>query len=274
MPLLQPEASEIYKVILVICSFGMIISTLEFFYVRRCFAAEGVYSWAVFSAVLLKTRSAAVSRLLNAVFDAPGVMVLLAIRVIALVCILFVPVYSLAFKISLTLVILSVLLLTWRRSFGDDGADQMNSIVLITTWLCTAIFENSLLLRAGLWFIALQAVLSYSTAGIAKLVSPTWRSGQAISGVFNTGTYGLDIVAQFLRGQPKLNYVLCWSVMLIESGFLVALFLPLPLAILFLLWGAVFHLMCAAIMGLNNFFWAFLSTYPALIYAWLDLHGR
>ena len=131
-------------------------------------------------------------------------------------------------------------------------------ILLITSWLCTAVVENSLLLKLGLWFIALQSVLSYGTAGIAKLVSPIWRRGDAVLGVFSTGVYGLDSVARFLRGRSLVNYLLCWSVMLIESGFLVALLLPFPYAFMFLVWGAGFHLLCAIIMGLNNFLWAFL----------------
>jgi hypothetical protein len=274
MPLLPLTTPEIYKLILSICSIGLVISTLELLSVRKAFSADGAYSWPVFSAVLLRTRNATRDTLLSAIFDDHGVVALLAIRLIALFCMLFVPIYSLTFRVSLTLVIVSILLMTWRRSFGDDGADQMNTIVLITGWLCTAIIQSDLLLRAGLWFIALQAVLSYGTAGVAKLVSPIWRGGHAVAGVFSTGTYGLTAVAAFLRGRPILNYLLCWSVMVIETGFLVALFLPVPYATMFLVWGIVFHLLCAVIMGLNNFFWAFFSSYPAIVYAWWDMHTR
>jgi hypothetical protein len=273
MPSLPLTALEIYKAILVLCSIGLLISTLELFYIRKSFGADGVYSWAVFSPFLLRTRNVTLTKLLNAVFDAPGVTGLLGIRLLALVCVLSAPIYSGTYTVSLTIVVLSLLFLSWRRSFGDDGADQMNLILLITTWLCTAILENGLLLKMGLWFIALQSVLSYGTAGIAKLVSPTWRSGQAVFGVFSTGVYGLDMVAQFLRGRSLLNYLLCWSVMLIESGFLVALLLPFPYAVMFLIWGAGFHLLCAIIMGLNNFLWAFLASYPAIIYVWWDIHA-
>jgi hypothetical protein len=210
MPSLLLNELEIYKAILVICSIGMVISTLEFFCIRRAFGADGVYSWPVFSAVLLKTRNITLTKLLNAVFDAPGVMVLLGIRLLALLCILFAPISSITFKISLTIVIASILLFSWRRSFGDDGADQMSMILLITTWLCTAFVEDDLLLKVGLWFIALQAVLSYGTAGIAKLVSPVWRSGQAVLGVFSTGVYGLDVVAQFLQGRAHVPYMGSW----------------------------------------------------------------
>jgi hypothetical protein len=273
MPSLPLSELESYKVILVISSIGLVIGTLEFFCIRKSFGADGVYSWAVFSAVLLRTRNVRLTKLLNAVFDTPGVMVLLGIRLLALLCILFAPISTVTFKVSLTIVIISILLFSWRRSFGDDGADQMNMILLIATWLCTAIVENGLLLKVGLWFIALQSVLSYGTAGIAKLVSPTWRSGQAVLGVFSTGVYGLDMVAHFLRGRSLLNYLLCWSVILIEIGFLVALLLPFPYAVMFLIWGAGFHLMCAIIMGLNNFFWAFLASYPAVIYVWWDIHA-
>ena len=33
---------------------------------------------------------------------------------------------------------------------------------------------------AALAFVAGQSVLSYFTAGFAKLISPTWRSGEAV----------------------------------------------------------------------------------------------
>jgi hypothetical protein len=273
MPTLSLTPLEIYKVILVICSIGLIISTLEFFCIRRAFGADGVYSWAVFSAVLLPTRSVTLRRLLDTVFDAPGVVVLLGLRMLALFCIIFAPIYSLVFKVALTVLILSILLFSWRRSFGDDGADQMNMILLLTTWLCTAILENDLLLQVGLLFIALQSILSYCTSGIAKLVSHTWRSGKAVLGVFSTGLYGLEWIAKFLQGRSLMNYLLCWSVMLIESGFLLALLLPFPYAVMFLIWGAGFHLLCASIMGLNNFFWAFLATYPAIIHVWGVIHA-
>jgi hypothetical protein len=45
----------------------------------------------------------------------------------------------------------------------------------------------------------------------------------------------------------------------------------MPWRLLFLGWGVAFHLGCAVVMGLNNFLWAFIATYPALLFAadWL-----
>ncbi len=63
--------------------------------------------------------------------------------------------------------------MSWRKPFGDDGADQMTNIVSITVVLCAIVGSSSSFLSSvGLIFIASQAALAYFTAGIAKLWSP------------------------------------------------------------------------------------------------------
>jgi hypothetical protein len=271
---LQLNEIETYKVILVICSVGMIISTLEFFYIWRSFGREGAYSWAVFSTLVPMTRNTTLKKLIDAVFGrVRGALLLFSIRMLALVFVIFTPIYSVTFRVSLTVLILSILLLGWRKSlFGDDGSDQMNMVILVTIWLCTALIESSLLLKVGLWFIALQSVLSYCTSGVAKLISEKWRSGEALWRVLSTKAYGIDWIGKFLQSRPLLNYLLSWSTMLIETGFFLVLLLPFPYATMFLVWGVAFHLSNGIIMGLNTFLWAFLSTYPAIIYVWWAIH--
>lgn len=274
MPELPLSEFEIYKLIIIICSIGLIVSTLEFLSIWRSFRIDGAYSWGVFSATLPMTRSIMLKKLMDTVFDAPGVVVLLSIRMLTLVFVILAPIYSVSFRVSLTLLILSILLLNWRKAFGDDGSDQMNTIILIATWLCTATIESSLLLKVGLWFIALQSILSYCTAGVAKLISKKWRSGDALWQVLSTGSYGSAWIAKFLRDRPLLNYLLCWSVMLVESGFFLVLILHFPYSAMFLVWGVTFHLSNAIIMGLNTFLWSFLATYPAIIYIWWSIHSH
>jgi hypothetical protein len=51
-----------------------------------------------------------------------------------------------------------------------------------------------------------------------------------------------------------------------ECAFTIALIVGYPGCLLFIAWGLTFHLMNATVMGLNSFFWSFISTYPAVIY--------
>lgn len=275
MPELELTEIEMYKVILVICSTGIIISTLEFLSIWRSFGRRGVYSWAVFRAIIPATKNITLSKLMDAVFGGSrGAIILLSIRMLSLVFIIVAPIYSVIFRVSLTVLILSILLLSWRKSYGDDGSDQMNTIILVTTWLCAVLIESDLLLKVGLWFIALQSVLSYCTSGIAKLISKKWRSGKALWQVLSSNAYGIDWIGKFLQSRPLLNHLLSWSTMVIETGFFLVLLLPFPYAAMFLVWGVAFHLSNGIIMGLNTFLWAFLATYPAIIYVWWIIHAH
>jgi hypothetical protein len=196
-----------------------------------------------------------------------GVRALLVVRLFALGWVVAARIGSPVFSIGLALLVATQLLFSLRRQLGDDGSDQMNTILLVVLLLTVGPHSDSFILQAGLWFIALQACLSYTTAGLAKLVSPAWRSGEAIFRVFNTGTYGLQPVAAVLEGRRWLKLLLCWSVIIMETLFPLVLVLPSPWAWVFLGWGFLFHVQCAIIMGLNSFVWAFVATYPAILFA-------
>lgn len=99
------------------------------------------------------------------------------------------------------MVVATTSLLNLRSSYGIDGSDQM------TTQVFGALFLGFLpgttrAQDAALWYIALQACLSYGTAGFVKVISPYWYRGDALFGIFNTRTYGHPAVARFLHGRP------------------------------------------------------------------------
>lgn len=79
---------------------------------------------------------------------------------------------------------------------GDDGSDQMLTIMSVAFAVVLPLgLADQRIAKAGLYFVGAQACLAYSAAGIAKLISPDWRSGIAIRGVLSTRTYGLERVA-------------------------------------------------------------------------------
>jgi hypothetical protein len=69
-------------------------------------------------------------------------------------------------------------------------------------------------------------------------------------------------------GEPQLRRRLAtaWSVIAFESLFPLAILAGPKGALVFLGIGVMFHLANAAVMGLNNFVWAFTATYPAVHY--------
>lgn len=266
------DALKIYQVILFICVSGLIISTLEYVVIAPSFSPHGVYAWRIVRLRFSAPRGRYMNSAFDMLFNERGVKLLLTLRLVALLLVLVVPMGGASFSWIMALLVVNNLAFNWRRLLGDDGSDQMSSIILITLALCAGIGSSNFTLHLGLWFIALQACLSYSAAGIAKLVSPQWRTGEAIYGIFNTGTYGMKSVALFLQKRKGLCVLLCWSVIIIETLFPLCLVLPEPWNWGFLVWGALFHLQCAVIMGLNSFLWAFIATYPAIIYVSARLH--
>jgi hypothetical protein len=249
-----------------ICLVGLAVSTLEFLVIARSFAPEGVYSWPILRLHYESGPGSFAVGMLRPIQGSAGVRAFLLARLAVILALFAAQPGGAALSALMALLVLSNMLFTMRRAIGDDGSDQMNSIILTTVLVCVTPLNDGFSLTCGVWFLAAQAALSYAVAGIAKLVSPVWRSGDAIYLVFNTCTYGNRWVAGVVRQRRWLRLVLCWSVILVESLFPLAFVLPHPFLWFFLIAAGLFHLGCAVIMGLNSFFFAFTATYPAVYY--------
>lgn len=165
--------------------------------------------------------------------------------------------------IGLAVLLTSVIWFHVRCPLGLDGADQMTLLVLAATSVASAVPSPRVELVATA-FIGGQAVLAYATAGIAKAASTTWRSGTAMIFVLDTRSYGSQRLAGWLLDVRALPWISAWSVILFECAFPLVLLGHAPLTIGLLGVGALFHIGCAAVMGLNSFVFAFVATYPAL----------
>ncbi|MBE2269422.1 MAG: hypothetical protein IAE80_14400 [Anaerolinea sp.] len=262
-----PEYTQTYQAIIAFFVIGFGITTVEYLAIAAQFAPGGIFAWRLHSLDWgMRVRGASFKRALSTVYSQQGVLLMLWLRLLALVGLVVVPVDSPITPLLLTVIVGSTLLFNARQTYGGDGADQMLSLLALTLLLCLNPFSTPLTLSAGLWFIALQACTAYCAAGVAKLISPVWRGGDAVYKVFNTGSYGIASVGQYLGKHKTMRLLLSWSVMIAETLFPLVLFLPAPFNWVFLAWGAVFHLLNALIMGLNTFFWAFLATYPAILF--------
>ena len=151
-----------------------------------------------------------------------------------------------------------------RRQIGGSGAEQLTFIALVAFALVIAAGGSRHARQVGDAFLAAQVVLAYFAAGAAKLASPVWRSGTAMTRILSTEGYGLPGVAELLVAHPLLDRLMCWSVVTWEVTFPLALVGPHSVLVVFLAAGAAFHIGCAVIMGLNRFVWAFCGCYPAV----------
>jgi hypothetical protein len=163
-------------------------------------------------------------------------------------------------------------LLRFRSPLSVHAA---SSIVMITfTAAALGLAAGTRLsLVFALWFIAAQACLAYFVAGASKLAESSWRSGRTLRLLSGTLIYGNRHRAVMLESHRRIALALSWGTMLGECSVPLTLVVPLPLALVLLGCAGAFHVITAVEMGVNNFVWGFVSTYPAIIFCWYWLHG-
>lgn len=159
----------------------------------------------------------------------------------------------------------SSLLLHPKHFYGSDGSDQLSFLVQSTAAIAR-IGDNDRRLESGLMFLSSQVALSYLTSGAVKMVSRTWRSGEALPGVLRTRTYGDAKLFQFLDSNPRISKTIAHSVLAAEICFPLVYVMPRKPALAAVTTMGVFHIANARYMGLARFVWAFLATYPAVVY--------
>jgi hypothetical protein len=246
---------------------GAFLSAAEYFAIRRQFRPDGIYSWKVLSSKREHVAHAGLLNWLDFLFDYRGFTLLNIMRALSCISTLFLMNAGLKWVAApLWFLAASAAVISYRNIVGCDGSDQM-SLLIFTALAIAASSDDWFVKNASLVFIAGQSILSYASAGIAKALSAKWRNGVALQQIMNTRTYGMLSVARWLESQPRwLHIGLCWGTIIVEITFLLVPFLPLPWAVMILVWGAGFHIANAIVMGLNNFFWSFTATYPAIIY--------
>jgi hypothetical protein len=245
---------------------GVIIASLESLAAPATMRDDGLCSWQVHQLMNRWFVSPWFQRTIGRLLIYPRVLGLIALRSLAALSLLLTVSGNSYFRAGLALLIVVIsFLLTVRSTYGRDGADQMLFLTFITLFIAH-IVNSELSGTLAIWFLALQVCLSYITAGVSKLISPIWRSGAALPGIFGTYIYGHTWIRAAIGGHPSLAKAGCWTVIIFECMFPLALIAPDPFRQVFIFSGIAFHLFNALFMRLNTFFWAFLATYPAVLY--------
>ena len=252
-----PEAVRAFELLL---GFSLALQCLEYL---RIPALDRVNDWAILRQEV-PARPAWVRALLDVLLTPRNHRVLIVLR-LALALGLMSGGLGLA-GAGLLFAIALVLLLRWRGAF-NGGSDFMTLVGLTGLLIAHAVGHFKGMdfgWRAGFWYITLQSLTSYFMSGWVKLLHPSWRSGRALPQFLDTGIHG-PLPPDSAYRRPWLARSISWTFTVWEGLFPLAL-LDVRLAALFCSVASVFHFLVFRYFGLNRFFWAWLTTYPAIVW--------
>ena len=237
------------------------LSSLEWLALREELGNAGCFAWKLTGSRPFLLRHGRAARALSVVFKRPGVVVLIGARTLSAVLL---AVAAVAGRAGAPLVVLALtsLALNYRHLFALDGSDQMILVVVIGLAAGTVPGVEAV----AAVFVASQAVAAYFIAGLAKLRGAEWRGGSAVPAILSTRSFGAPSLGAFLSEQRWAGRSLTWSTMSFECLFPLALLAPDQVLLAVLAVGLLFHAGAALTMGLNVFPWAFLASYPCVIY--------
>lgn len=246
----------------VLLGWSLLLQTLEQWRVQRL---DRVSDWSV-QRLEMPAQPPGLRALADALFTRPGpYLAMLGLRG-ALALALMAGLLPAAGAVALFVIAL-LLLLRWRGAF-NGGSDFMTlvgltGLLIAHLWGAWAGMEAGW--RAGLWYVALQSITSYFVSGWVKLLRPEWRRGEALPLFLDTGVYG-PLAPDSVFRHPLVARLVSWSFTVWEGCAPLAL-LDLRIAALFCAVAALFHFLVFWFFGLNRFFWAWVATFPAVMYA-------
>lgn len=237
------------------------IQTLEYLRMRPAMNVQGLWSWAIQRQDIPNPLA---QQFFDGLFHEKVFHVLLWARLIALI--------SLGLQganlVNVTFLFVSNLavLIRWRGAF-NGGSDFMTLVVLtgllISQWLAFW-DEPELGWRACFWYITIQSMTSYFVSGAVKLLRPEWRNGSAMTIFLNAAIHG-PLQEKHLLRKPGLAAIGSWTFILWECAAPLAL-LDTRLAMVFCAIAALFHFLVFWFFGLNRFFWAWVASFPAILW--------
>jgi hypothetical protein len=271
--LLHFDAQQCMSISLVLAALAAMSGSLHQIFIAQEYQPSGLFSWTIrrrFHPIVYSNRLSGISWLPDALASHQAYWALLVVQLACSVLVLL-PAYR-----SHRLAFLSVLLaiqIAGRIRNGEYGTDESSALQLfLLAGLTVYSLPVSMAARIlGIWFIAVQILLSYFTCGVTKLLFPIWRNGSAIEETLGTTLFGNRSVQRFIRA-TRVGRPLSWSVLVFECAFPLIIVLNPVWCLLFLVLGICFHLTIAAVMGLNSFLFPVIGCYPSLLYLCISLH--
>jgi hypothetical protein len=247
-----------------IASIAIIIDAIEIIIERNQYSSDGIFNFEVLGSYKRWMTNGKVAPIYNIILNYPNYIFLVFIQLI--VAILVISHLFTNLSLFFIMIILLIHLLSHlRNQYGVDGSDQMQ-VIIFASLLAFYATSDPIVQKFSIFFLCFQSLLSYFMSGLAKLSSPTWRGGMAITGITNTESFGNKVLSQILFKKPQLSKLVCWCIIIFECVFPILIFTGIQSTVFFILVGMIFHFSISIFMRLNSFFWSFIATYPALLF--------
>jgi len=160
--------------------------------------------------------------------------------------------------------IIWLIAIRFRGTF-NGGADAMSFLMALCLGFAMYWQGQPSVSKYLLLYICIQSTLSYFIAGAVKLKSYEWRSGSALVYYVKKSSYDVPSSVSSYDLKPATAKAFSWCIIAFELSVVLVFVHPYffwPWA----LCGVLFHFVNFAVLGLNRFFWIWLSTYPVLYY--------
>jgi hypothetical protein len=245
---------------------SLFISSLQHLANIEEFSGYGLFSWDLLQGTYYGLPR---SKLINAIFSKRG-FALLNIGRLFLLGYCFCTVGNLSGLVVWALLICN-LLIYYRTIVTINGADQMNSIIVVLLVLAVCL-KDTRLKEVIILFLAAHLILCYFTSGLLKVLEANWRRGDALRGILQTRTYSIPVVSKrAASASGGFMKALSLCTIIWELSFLYTPFMNFYVLLAFLITGVVFHLFNAVVMGLNSFLFTFLGLYGCILFTNLYL---
>lgn len=250
-----------------LAALSTILAATEVLAARKDFACEPGLAWDNLKRFSRLPAEGRLEALLGVVFRYPGYMALHWVWLLAAVGLAFSLTHPVLRPGLLYLVFVIQALISLRQcSIINFGCDKMRLLLLGALALREIVPDGELLARATLFFIGGQGVLAYFTAGAFHQRLSEWRRGEATVCVLRHPLYGDPLAAEALARHLVVSRLLTWGVSVLEIGFPLALLGGVQTMLPALAGTLLMHVLLGYLSGLPQFVWAFLASYPALLF--------
>jgi hypothetical protein len=241
---------------------AVLLQGIEILQLRRTFAPDGIWRWeTVRKEFLIFPRP--LRTFFNLTLDYPRFLFVLVAQIVLALAALALPAPHPAILAGL-LFTHALIAVRWRGTF-NGGADYMTTLTLLLLTVYAFAPTHRIVELGCLWYLAVQAVLSYTVAGLVKLRNADWRRGRALQKFLVGPPYDPPELFAAVSKNPQLAVIGSWTILLFEVSFPLALLNP-KVCTAYIAAALVFHLLNVATFGLNRFLFAWAATYPALYF--------
>jgi hypothetical protein len=251
------------KLVELLLGFSLIIQTLEYLKLLPWTVEGGIWDWRI-QRFDIPPSAPLIAALLDFIFISANYKILLISRLLCGISLMTMGVNPVSAWFLLFTNLL--LLIRWRGAF-NGGSDFMTLVLTcgLTLGQSIGLFEGEAMgWVAALWYICIHSITSYFMSGWVKLLNGSWRRGVSLPIFLNTGVFG-PLPANSIFNKPWFSSLCSWTFILWEAGMPLSL-ISFEIAMIFCAAAVVFHFLVFWFFGLNRFFWAWVTSLPAILY--------